>query len=76
MIKKLFLISLLLLFFLLKPIQADDQLCLDCHSVPTLTTERNSKVISLFVSELFQNSTTKPGYTPRTTGRFIQPLLP
>ncbi len=51
MIKKLFPSSLLLILLLLKPVQADDQVCLDCHSDPTLTTERNGKVISLLVKD-------------------------
>lgn len=48
---------ILSLFLLSKPIQAIDQVCLDCHSDPTLATKKNGKTISLFIkSENFQNS--------------------
>jgi cytochrome b subunit of formate dehydrogenase len=51
MIKKIVLFNFLFLAFFLKSAMADDQVCLDCHSDPTLTTERNGKVIPLFIKD-------------------------
>jgi predicted CXXCH cytochrome family protein len=57
MIKKIVLFNFLLLILLLKPVKADDEVCLDCHSDPTLTVEKDGKVIQLFVKQKdFQNS--------------------
>ncbi len=48
---------LVLFIFIATPTIADDQICLDCHTDPTLTTERNGKVIQLFIkAKDFSNS--------------------
>ena len=55
--KKFFIVSILLLFLPPLSLISDDEICRDCHSDPTLTTEKNGKVIQLFInSNRFKNS--------------------
>ena len=57
MIKKLILFNFLLFFLCLNAAQADDEVCLDCHSDPTLTVEKGGKIFSMFIKgEKFKNS--------------------
>lgn len=57
MINKLILFNLFLLILFLNPVQADDEVCLDCHSDPTLTAEKDRKKIPMFIKgKDFNNS--------------------
>ncbi|MEW6195291.1 MAG: cytochrome c3 family protein [Bacteroidota bacterium] len=56
MIKINFLIAFLFICTICYSQSEENQLCLDCHSDNTLTTERNGKTISLFVNEKTFNS--------------------
>jgi len=49
--KSIVIIGILLTITNFSPAIADDQLCLDCHSDPTLTIEKNGKTISLFIKQ-------------------------
>lgn len=49
MLKKIFFSAVLLIFFINLSYSQEDEVCLDCHSDPTLTTERNGKTVQLFI---------------------------
>ncbi len=51
MMKKRLRLCLLLLTIPLYSVHADDEICLECHSDPRLTTEKNGKTIQLFVKK-------------------------
>ncbi|UCE08070.1 MAG: hypothetical protein JSW07_08590, partial [bacterium] len=57
MIKKLILFNFLLIFLCLNPVKAEDEVCMDCHSDPTLTAEKDGKIIPMFIKgKEFKNS--------------------
>lgn len=57
MIKIKYLITFLFLSTICYPQSEENQLCFDCHSDNTLTTEKNGKTISLFINDKpFNNS--------------------
>ncbi len=51
MIKKIFLCLFLLMYEVSLPFAQEEVTCLECHSDPTLTTERDGKTIQLYLKE-------------------------
>lgn len=54
---KFFLVAVFLIIFFNLSYSQDNELCLDCHSDPTLTTEKNGKIVQLYLqSDVFKKS--------------------